>query len=547
METELILAELARLKWKQRKMSARSLQKQDAMEDTKAESSEYIEGKKEREVINGNSQELNKDSLSKSMDDGTVSYQNDALHLQKGNLDQGVGSNSKPMDFLAVPTHKYPNDTVTRQRRNAIKHDFVGGEDILVKTEADVKESFIEIPTPPLEINSNSAVVFEDNEKAPLEDLVRQLTPQDEENEANLTTEKMQIENHSVQEVELKIESLQEMEMKNNSLRKIEKEKRSNVNFSSESRSPVLKRRNSDISRKKKGRDYKVVQFVEDEPELIHSKKSSIKQGHREKGIMKSDEKHKLLEEIQQLREEKLREEEKRKELEQTLESVKNWETTQRLQKVLDEKKKKQAREAERLRQEMFENNRKRRQVFEKELLLKVSRNRKEREKMIRYQRQKQEQEEMLREGAMSNFVQSMLNMWRPHLSPRSSVKEQESMDGVEVNGHSSSGKTETNEIIDDPLYSRIHKSSSSSTLPSIKSLGKTKQKKKKDHLLQSRKAASFDLSTNFNDEDLYERANELHPDLYISSHANDDLMNSYNLVPPEHHSDNVVTTTISV
>lgn len=309
LETELILAELARLKWKQRKMSARSLQKQDAMEDTKAESSEYIEGKKEREVINGNSQELNKDSLSKSMDDGTVSYQNDALHLQKGNLDQGVGSNSKPMDFLAVPTHKYPNDTVTRQRRNAIKHDFVGGEDILVKTEADVKESFIEIPTPPLEINSNSAVVFEDNEKAPLEDLVRQLTPQDEENEANLTTEKMQIENHSVQEVELKIESLQEMEMKNNSLRKIEKEKRSNVNFSSESRSPVLKRRNSDISRKKKGRDYKVVQFVEDEPELIHSKKSSIKQGHREKGIMKSDEKHKLLEEIQQLREEKLREE----------------------------------------------------------------------------------------------------------------------------------------------------------------------------------------------------------------------------------------------
>lgn len=44
---------------------------------------------------------------------------------------------------------------------------------------------------------------------------------------------------------------------------------------------------------------------------------------------------------------------EKRKELEQTLESVKNWETTQRLQKVLDEKKKKQAREAERLRQEV--------------------------------------------------------------------------------------------------------------------------------------------------------------------------------------------------
>jgi hypothetical protein len=63
----------------------------------------------------------------------------------------------------------------------------------------------------------------------------------------------------------------------------------------------------------------------------------------------------------------------------------------------------------------MFENNRKRRQVFEKELLLKVSRNRKEREKMIRYQRQKQEQEEMLREGAMVkrriNFLLSCLHI----------------------------------------------------------------------------------------------------------------------------------------
>lgn len=32
---------------------------------------------------------------------------------------------------------------------------------------------------------------------------------------------------------------------------------------------------------------------------------------------------------------------------------MKSWETTQRLQKVLDEKKKKQAREAEKLRQEV--------------------------------------------------------------------------------------------------------------------------------------------------------------------------------------------------
>lgn len=44
---------------------------------------------------------------------------------------------------------------------------------------------------------------------------------------------------------------------------------------------------------------------------------------------------------------------EKRKELEHTLESMKSWETTQRLQKVLDEKKKKQARAAEKLRQEV--------------------------------------------------------------------------------------------------------------------------------------------------------------------------------------------------
>lgn len=44
---------------------------------------------------------------------------------------------------------------------------------------------------------------------------------------------------------------------------------------------------------------------------------------------------------------------ERRKELEHTLESMKSWETTQRLQKVLDEKKKKQARAAEKLRQEV--------------------------------------------------------------------------------------------------------------------------------------------------------------------------------------------------
>lgn len=43
---------------------------------------------------------------------------------------------------------------------------------------------------------------------------------------------------------------------------------------------------------------------------------------------------------------------ERRKELEHTLESMKSWETTQRLQKVLDEKKK-QARAAEKLRQEV--------------------------------------------------------------------------------------------------------------------------------------------------------------------------------------------------
>lgn len=52
----------------------------------------------------------------------------------------------------------------------------------------------------------------------------------------------------------------------------------------------------------------------------------------------------------------------------------------------------------------MFESNKKRRQVLEKELLLKVTRNGKEGERKIRFQRQKQEQEEMLREGAMVRY-----------------------------------------------------------------------------------------------------------------------------------------------
>lgn len=52
----------------------------------------------------------------------------------------------------------------------------------------------------------------------------------------------------------------------------------------------------------------------------------------------------------------------------------------------------------------MFESNKKRRQVLEKELLLKVTRNGKEGERLIRFQRQKQEQEEMLREGAMVRY-----------------------------------------------------------------------------------------------------------------------------------------------
>lgn len=43
----------------------------------------------------------------------------------------------------------------------------------------------------------------------------------------------------------------------------------------------------------------------------------------------------------------------KRKELEHTLDFMKSSESTHRLQKVLDEKKKKQAREAEKLRQEV--------------------------------------------------------------------------------------------------------------------------------------------------------------------------------------------------
>ncbi|XP_062592493.1 trichohyalin-like [Saccostrea cucullata] len=488
-----------------------------------------------------------KQSPSKSMDYLTVpnQHQNNTPHQKKKlirhdslNVDDApVKVESSSKDFLSVPSHLHPNDTLAHQKKNSRNTD--SNEDLTGNTEADIEDTFLEIPSTPFEVDSNTHVEVVGKGRAPMEDLVKQLTedPEDDENDINLD-----------RDIQGKKNTLQTRQIKSNSLRMPEKDRRAKLDvFSTEDRSPVLKRRNSDTSRRKKGKESKVVQFVEDEPELIDSRKSSLKLKNKEKTSTKRGEiepgleKLKLLEEIQQLREEKLHEVERRKELENTLESMKNWETTQRLQKVLDEKKKKQAREAEKLRQEMFESNRKRRQGLEKELLLKVSRNRKERERMIRYQRQKQEQEEMLREGAMSNFVQSMLHMWRPHLSPRSSVKEQDSVEvqepekGINLTEH-----------IEDHLYSRIYKSSSSSTLPSDRSQGKTKQKKRKDKLL-SRKSASFDLSTPSYDLELYERSIDLHPDLNVSSQIDDDLLNSYDLAQSGHPSNNVVTTTVCV
>lgn len=146
----------------------------------------------------------------------------------------------------------------------------------------------------------------------------------------------------------------------------------------------------------------------------------------------------------------------------------------------------------------------------------------------------------------MSNFVQSMLNMWRPHLSPRSSVMEQQSMDSVEERGHSPT-RVERDDYRGDPLYSRIHKSSSSSTLPSVKSQGKTKQKRKKDKLLHSRKAASFDLTTTHNDFNMNDRSVDLHPDLHTASGTDEDVVNSYDFMSGGSHSNNMITTTVCV
>lgn len=536
-ETGLILAELARLRWKQKRMMGKSLLKQDAMEEDFY--TEDINGIEEREGF-GLKKDSDRYTSSKSVDHLALPQQskstNSPIHKRSNSsrsssfnderYDEALG-NSKPMDFLSVPTQLFPKDSLDHRRKMSSRRSSVSDGDL--SGEAEMESPIIEIPVPPLE--TGSSLHTEGTDKAPMEDLVRQLTEDadnEEESRRGTMAEKM------------KFHSLRDMDTK---------KKRSVVDF--ESKSPVLARRNSDTSRKKKGKDSKVVQFVEGEPELIQSKKSPIKQRNREKGLVKEfdprAEKQKLLEEIQQLREEKMREEERRKELEHTLESMKSWETTQRLQKVLDEKKKKQARAAEKLRQEMFESNKKRRQVLEKELLLKVTRNGKEGERMIRFQRQKQEQEEMLREGAMSNFVQSMLNMWRPHLSPRSSVMEQQSMESVEERGHSPT-RVERDDYRGDPLYSRIHKSSSSSTLPSVKSQGKTKQKRKKDKLLQSRKAASFDLTTTYNDLDINDRSIDLHPDLHTTTpHTDEDFVNSYDFMSGESRSNKVVTTTVCV
>nr|XP_022316588.1 uncharacterized protein LOC111120143 isoform X2 [Crassostrea virginica] len=543
-ETGLIMAELARLKWKQKRMMARSLQKEDDLDDDlDAEDDDKTREMEEREM----EREHARLNSSRPIDYLTLpqqSFQNSPKQRRCSisrsssfNNEDTVDDCSKTIDFLSVPTQSFPNETLDHGRKVSSRQSNVYGDEYLDGTDLEV--SSVEIPVPAFEMNSS--LPAEEKEEAPLEDLVRQLSPNPESDEDN--------------EV-----ALMEEKMKFHSLRDIDKKSRFGLDI--ERRSPVMARRNSDTFRKKRGKDPKVVQFVEGDPELIQSRRSSIKRSGREKGSGRDGEsdpwaeKQKLLEEIQQLREEKMQEEVKRKELEHTLDSMKSSESTHRLQKVLDEKKKKQAREAEKLRQEMFESNKKRRQVLEKELLLKVTRNRKEREKMVRFQRQKQDQEEMLREGAMSNFVQSMLNMWRPHLSPGSSMMDQDSMDTMEVRARSPV-RTARIDFGDGAQYSRIHKSSSSSTLPSIKSQGKAKQKRKKDKLVQSRKAASFDLSTFSNDHDLYDRSLDLHPDFLTSSHRgsndvhedDDDegFVQSYDLGCGESNLNKVVTTTVCV
>lgn len=299
LETGLILAELARLKWKQKRLMGKSLQKQDAMEeDFDTEDINGIEGKEGIDMI----KESVRYTSPKSVDHLALPQQsqstNSPIHRRSNSsrsssfnderYDEAL-DNSKPMDFLSVPTQMYHKDSLDHQRKMSSRRSSVSGGDL--SGEAEMDSPIIEIPVPPFEMGPS--LPTQGTDKASMEDLVRQLTEDadnEEESRGGSMAEKM------------KFHSLRNMNSR---------KKRSVVDF--ESRSPVLVRRNSDTSRKKKGKDSKVVQFVEDEPELIQSRKSPIKQRNREKGSVKEfdprAEKQKLLEEIQQLREEKMHEE----------------------------------------------------------------------------------------------------------------------------------------------------------------------------------------------------------------------------------------------
>lgn len=295
-ETGLIMAELARLKWKQKRMMARSLQKQDDLDDhLDAEDDDNTGEMDEREM----EREHARLNSSRPIDYLTLpqqSFQNSPKprrrSISKGssfNNEETVADCPKTIDFLSVPTQSFQKETLDHGRKVPSRQSSVYEDDYL--DGIDIEVSSVEIPVPAFE--KNSSLPAEEKEEAPLEDLVRQLSPNpesDEDNEGALIEEKMMF----------------------HSLRDIDKKSRSGLDIE---RSPVMARRNSDTFRKKRGKDPKVVQFVEGDPELIQSRRSSIKRSGREKVLgrdQESDpwaEKQKLLEEIQHLREEKMQEE----------------------------------------------------------------------------------------------------------------------------------------------------------------------------------------------------------------------------------------------
>ena len=293
------MAELARLKWKQKRMMARSLQKQDALDDDQDVEDDVIDntGEMEEREMEREHARLNS---SRPIDYLTLpqqSYQNSPKQRRRSmsrsssfNNEETVVDCSKTIDYLSVPTQSFSKETLDHGRKVPNRQSSVYGDEYLDGTDLEV--SSVEIPVPAFEMNSS--LPAEEKEEAPLEDLVRQLSPNPESEEDNEG-------------------ALMEEKMKFYSLRDIDKKSRSGLDI--ERRSPVMARRNSDTFRKKRGKDPKVVQFVEGDPELIQSRRSSIKHSGREKGLGRDGEldpwaeKQKLLEEIQQLREEKMQEE----------------------------------------------------------------------------------------------------------------------------------------------------------------------------------------------------------------------------------------------